>query len=362
MTCWIIDFWSNLWKMYVFLYIEIHFTDKVTIKIKCFFQVLYSPYYYFYYYYYYFYSLPFRRQDSRYRILTDSARKLNAQGSQLGDCIQKAWPYYEALREAEKVQENTQKAAQRYERAVSVHTAARKMENLAEQCLLADRNTMDPTWQEMLNHATAKVNEAEEERLRSESEHKCLTQRCQEAKTRVQNLHKAFMRVILKSKPYFELKAQFNDILEEHKSKVVQLKERVAKEKTHFLVTLRNLEQISEQIHAQTERIRPARKRNRAHGGRSSSVGAESEGVIKAGTYGGLRQWSEKHREQGWGQREQVERAGLDSMSVISLQNIASDLEKCDSVDDVWRGERDGGRKGVKRSGSRKRHHRSVSF
>ncbi|XP_015456361.3 SH3 domain-binding protein 5-like [Astyanax mexicanus] len=287
-------------------------------------------------------------RSSYRRILTDSARKLNAQGSQLGACIEKARPYYEARRLAKEAQQETQKAALRYERAVSMHTAAREMVYVAEQGLLADRNTMDPTWQEMLNHATSKVNEAEEERLRSEREHQRVTQLCQEAEARVQTLQKALKRVILKSKPYFELKAQFNHILEEHKSKVVQLEERVAKVKTRYSVALRNLEQISEQIHAQRGRIRAARKRNRARGGRSSPVGAESEGVIKAGAYGGLgaslmdndwadqektRQWVEKHREQGWGQRERVERAGSDSMSVISLQTIASDLEKCDSVE-----------------------------
>lgn len=58
------------------------------------------------------------------------------------------------------------------------------------------------------------VNEAEEERLRSEREHQRVTQLCQEAEARVQTLQKALKRVIVKSKPYFELKAQFNHILE----------------------------------------------------------------------------------------------------------------------------------------------------
>lgn len=52
-------------------------------------------------------------QDARSsyrRILTDSARKLNAQGSQLGACIEKARPYYEARRLAKEV------------RAVAAHT------------------------------------------------------------------------------------------------------------------------------------------------------------------------------------------------------------------------------------------------
>ncbi|KAL2080358.1 hypothetical protein ACEWY4_024151 [Coilia grayii] len=298
-------------------------------------------------------------RSSYRRILTDSARKLNAQGSQLGTCIEKARPYYEARRLAKEAQQETQKAALRYERAVSMHTAAREMVYVAEQGLLADKNTLDPTWQEMLNHATAKVNEAEEERLRSEREHQRVTQLCQEAEARVQTLQKALKRVIIKSKPYFELKAQFNYILEEHKSKVVQLEERVAKVKTRYSIALRNLEQISEQIHAQRGRVRAARQRARGGGrgggrpgaggcqGRSSPVGAESEREepIQAGAYGGVgsslansewadsektRQWVERHRESGWGQQE---RAGSDSMSVISLQTIASDLEKCDSVE-----------------------------
>ncbi|XP_068566893.1 SH3 domain-binding protein 5-like [Cebidichthys violaceus] len=296
-------------------------------------------------------------RSSYRRILTDSARKLNAQGSQLGACIEKARPYYEARRLAKEAQQETQKAALRYERAVSMHTAAREMVYVAEQGLLADRNTMDPTWQEMLNHATAKVNEAEEERLRSEREHQRVTQLCQEAEARVQTLQKALKKVILKSKPYFELKAQFNHILEEHKARVVQLEERVAKVKTRYSVALRNLEQISEQIHAQRGRIRASRGRPAVCGGRSSPVGAEAEvratvgirigsciGSSCAGVSGvesnwadgeKTRLWVERHRESGWGQRERLEaeQAGSDCMSVISLQTIASDLQKCDSVE-----------------------------
>lgn len=54
-------------------------------------------------------------------------------------------------------QQETQKAALRYERAVSMHNAAREMVFVAEQGVMADKNRLDPTWQEMLNHATSKV-------------------------------------------------------------------------------------------------------------------------------------------------------------------------------------------------------------
>ncbi|XP_038163608.1 LOW QUALITY PROTEIN: SH3-binding domain protein 5-like, a [Cyprinodon tularosa] len=265
---------------------------------------------------------------SAYRkILTESARKLNAQSSQLGSCIEKARPYYEARRLAKEAQQETQKAALSYERAVSMHTAAREMVYVAEQGLMADgKNTLDPTWQEMLNHATSKVNEAEEERIRSEREHMRVTHACQEAEARVQTLQKSLKRVILKSKPYFELKSQLNHILEEHKTKVLQLEQNVSKVKTRYSIALRNLEEISEAIHAQ--RGADPAEGGPACAGRSPPVGAESDsrvqegGVAAAAGRGGLEQ-ADRYKE----------RAGSDSLSVFSLQTIASDLEKYDSVE-----------------------------
>lgn len=56
-------------------------------------------------------------------------------------------------------QQDTHSAALRYERAVSMHAAAREMVFVAEQGVTADKNRLDPTWQEMLNHATCKVRE-----------------------------------------------------------------------------------------------------------------------------------------------------------------------------------------------------------
>lgn len=127
----------------------------------------------------------------------------------------------------------------------------------------------------------------------------------------------------------------------------------MAKVKTSYSVALRNLEQISEQIHAQRRRVRASRGCPAACGGRNSPVGAEAEVRPSTGIcigtscvgVGGIesnwadgektRLWVEKHRESGWGQREQLEaeHATSDCMSVISLQTIASDLEKCDSVE-----------------------------
>lgn len=112
---------------------------------------------------------------------------------------------------------------------------------------------------------------------------------------------------------------------------MLQLEQSVSKVKTRYSIALRNLEQISEQIHAQRGRDQAEGGCPTVCGGRSPPVGAESDIRVKkeGGACGGPDRadagvdLSEKERE----------RAGSDSLSVFSLQTIASDLEKYDSVE-----------------------------
>lgn len=305
------------------------------------------------------------------RILQESARKLNTQGSHLGSCIEKARPYYEARRLAKEAQQETQKAALRYERAVSMHNAAREMVFVAEQGVMADKNRLDPTWQEMLNHATCKVNEAEEERLRGEREHQRVTRLCQQAEARVQALQKTLRRAIGKSRPYFELKAQFSQILEEHKAKVTELEQQVAQAKTRYSVALRNLEQISEQIHARRRGL-PAQPPGPR---RSSPVGAEAgpESLEDGDGDSGIEGAEGGVLEEGGGLGPGPG-VDTDTLSLLSLRTVASDLQKCDSVehlrglsdhaslDGQELGPRSGGRRGSDSGARGGRHQRSISL
>lgn len=129
---------------------------------------------------------------------------------------------------------------------------------------------------------------------------------------------------------------------------MLQLEQQVAKVKTRYSIALRNLEQISEQIHAQRERDQGERGRPTVCGGRSPPVGAESDirdkkeaGACGGGGGGGgamgldrtdaAMDLVEKYKDKEC-ERER-ERSGSDSLSVFSLQTIASDLEKYDSVE-----------------------------
>ncbi|XP_075219224.1 uncharacterized protein LOC142323464 [Lycorma delicatula] len=205
------------------------------------------------------------------QLLCESTLRIDALARKLGACVERARPYYEARIKAKEALHETQLAAIRFERANSAHAAAKEMVYLAEEGLCTEGRTFDHAWQEMLNHATMRVNESELERTLSEAEHRRTSQSYQRAEIRVQQLQKELKRSIAKSSkntryallafnqsaaavylnnlPYFELKAQFNQVLEEQKIKVKELEKRVGAAKASYAEALSNLEQISDEIH-----------------------------------------------------------------------------------------------------------------
>ncbi|XP_046682881.1 uncharacterized protein LOC124369145 isoform X2 [Homalodisca vitripennis] len=205
------------------------------------------------------------------QLLYESSIRIDALGKKLGNCVEKARPYYEARITAKEALQETQMAAVRFERANSAHSAAKEMVYLAEEGLCTEGRTFDHAWQEMLNHATMRVNESELERTLSEAEHRRTSRSYQQAEVIVQQLQKELKRSIAKSRPYFEMKAQFNQLLEEQKKKVKQLEIKVSSAKASYAEALHNLEQISDEIH----RIRKNHS-EMGLGARSAGVGADS--------------------------------------------------------------------------------------
>ncbi|RZC32669.1 SH3 domain-binding protein 5 [Asbolus verrucosus] len=185
------------------------------------------------------------------QLLCDSTARVDALRAKLGMCVERAKPYYEARFCANEALKQTQIAAMKFERANSAHSAAREMVYLAEQGL--GGRTLDPAWQEMLNHATQRVNDAERDRGSAGTEHRIACVKHEAANAKVQSLQKELKRAIAKSRPYYEMKAHFNHLLEQQKSKVQHYEAQVAAAKLTYAEALRNLEQISDEIH-QTRR------------------------------------------------------------------------------------------------------------
>ncbi|XP_068083689.1 uro-adherence factor A isoform X2 [Anabrus simplex] len=225
------------------------------------------------------------------QLLCESTVRIDALAKKLGTCVERARPYYEARMRAKEALQETQQAAVRFERANSAHAAAKEMVYLAEEGLSTEGRTFDHAWQEMLNHATMRVNESERERTLSEMEHRRTSQTYHRAEMRVQQLQKELKRAIAKSSlnarrsmlqinslayqhqlqllPYFEMKAHFNQLLEDQKKRVKSLEQQVGHAKMSYAEALRNLEQISDEIH----------RTRKYDGGGDDPLGARGAGV-----------------------------------------------------------------------------------
>ncbi|CAI9176115.1 unnamed protein product [Rangifer tarandus platyrhynchus] len=212
-------------------------------------------------------------------VLVEATVKLDELVKKIGKAVEDSKPYWEARRVARQAQLEAQRATQDFQRATEVLRAAKETISLAEQRLLEDdKRQFDSAWQEMLNHATQRVMEAEQTKTRSELVHKETAARYNAAMGRMRQLEKKLKRAINKSKPYFELKAKYYLQLEQLKKTVDELQAKLALAKGEYKTALRNLETISDEIHE--------RRRSGAMGPRGRGVGAEGGAVPAEGPAG----------------------------------------------------------------------------
>lgn len=104
-------------------------------------------------------------QDAKaefHRLLGESVERIKRSAHKLGNSIAAAKPYYEARLYASQLAKETQTAQTNYEKAKSVHAAAKEMVYLAEQGL-GEKSSLDMACQEMLNHAASRVNQSQTE-------------------------------------------------------------------------------------------------------------------------------------------------------------------------------------------------------
>ncbi|XP_017336741.1 SH3 domain-binding protein 5b isoform X1 [Ictalurus punctatus] len=214
-------------------------------------------------------------EDARQRfrsVLVEATLKLDELLKKIGKAVEDSKPYWEARRVARQAQLEAQRTTQDFQRATEVLRAAKETISLAEQRLMEeDKRHFDSAWQEMLNHATQRVMEAEQTKTRSELLHKETAARYNAAMSHMKQLEKKLKRTISKSKPYFELKAKYYLQLEQLKTNVDDLQAKLTHSKGEYKTALKNLEMISDEIHE--------RRRSLAIGFRERGVGSEGDGV-----------------------------------------------------------------------------------
>nr|XP_057909068.1 SH3 domain-binding protein 5b [Doryrhamphus excisus] len=215
-------------------------------------------------------------EDARQKfrsVLLEATVKLDELLNKIGKPVDESKPYWEARRLARQAQLEAQKATQDFQRATEVLRAAKETISLAEERLQEeDRRHFDSAWQEMLNHATQRVMEAEHAKTRSEAAHKETAANYTAAISRMKQLEKKLKRTINKSKPYFEMKAKFYLQLENLKATVDERQAKLTQAKAEYKAALRTLEIISDEIHE--------RRRNSTMGPRGQGVGAEGDGGV----------------------------------------------------------------------------------
>ncbi|KAJ9585115.1 hypothetical protein L9F63_020545, partial [Diploptera punctata] len=184
-------------------------------------------------------------------LLNESTRRLKLLSKKLGSCIERARPYYDSLEVAKRAQQECQKAAVQFQRANEIHQAAKETVALAEQRFLSKQHEwqFDNAWQEMLNHATIKVMDAENQKAESGREHQKRATLFNAAEQKVQQLEQRLRRSIAKSRPYFDEKSLCQNQLATQKERVESLQQSVAKVKNEYAESLKELERISEEIH-----------------------------------------------------------------------------------------------------------------
>lgn len=114
-----------------------------------------------------------------------------------GSCIAKAKPYYEALKQTEKLQYETQRAVQEYQRANSLYKTAKETLSVAEHNLVSGE--IPDAWQEHISSTITKINTSKKNVDLAEENHRRKTADYQSAEQRCQFLEKDLKRQILKS-------------------------------------------------------------------------------------------------------------------------------------------------------------------
>ncbi|XP_076660905.1 uncharacterized protein LOC143364424 isoform X1 [Halictus rubicundus] len=207
------------------------------------------------------------------QLLSETTKRLKEIINKVGNSyVDKARCYYDALEVARRAQVQCQQQAQLFQRASEIHAAAKETVALAESRFMSHQHewNFDQAWQDMLNHATLKVMDAENQKAECGREHHRRAILFHDAEKRLLQLEEKQRRAIIKARPYFEVKAQCDQMLETQKERVECIQKAIQVAKTNYATSLHRLEEISNQIHQQ-------RRDNDfiANGPREPGVGAE---------------------------------------------------------------------------------------
>lgn len=195
-----------------------------------------------------------------------------------------------------------------------MHAAAKETVALAEQRFMSNSHEwqFDNAWQEMLNHATLKVMDAEKEKTETHADHQKKAVIFNTAELKLQQLEDKLRRNILKSRPYFQEKEICQHQLQTQKDRIHLLQTQVQNAKSTYSNSLKNLEIISEEIHKMRRDLRQATP----SGPREPGVGAELGSCPDT--------------ENDSSSKHQTSNYYMNSSNILPVPNFNDELDKCD--------------------------------
>ncbi|OTF77297.1 SH3 domain-binding protein 5-like protein, partial [Euroglyphus maynei] len=161
-------------------------------------------------------------------------------------------PYYEALQKLNDLKIKCQTAALKFEKFNELYLNAKQAISDAELMFhknIKDDGHFDQYWQEKLNIANAKFMEAKSKREEHELEHLSLMAQIRLFEYNATELKTKHKSSIKRAKPYFDEAHNIDLRLKKIRDDTKLLEEELAKCKSQYSTTLKNLENISEEIH-----------------------------------------------------------------------------------------------------------------
>ncbi|XP_075584875.1 SH3 domain-binding protein 5 homolog [Dermatophagoides farinae] len=196
----------------------------------------------------------FQEENSRFhRVLNESSVQLNKTLKKCGERnVSTSRPYYEALQKLNDLKIKCQTAALKFEKFNELYMNAKQAISDAELMFhknIKEDGHFDQYWQEKLNIANAKFMEAKLKREEHELEHLSLMAQIRLLEYNATDLKTKYKSSIKRAKSYFDEAHNIDLKLKKIRDDTKLLEEELAKCKSQYSTTLKNLENISEEIH-----------------------------------------------------------------------------------------------------------------
>jgi len=222
-------------------------------------------------------------------FLTDYSDKLKVYSKKIGlKNIEEARSYYEARDRAAAAQRRCQKTVVAYEKACQMLVQAKGEIELTERRFQVNAETSSKTqdfdvlWQEMLNQATLKLQEAEQQKRKSKEAHEQSMKEFMASDEELSRLERRLRSVIKKTQPYFDESLKFKQHLLKIKEEIGQLSRKIVTSKSFYATTLKDLEGISEEIHQRRRLKNNIQSHSQSEDGNKEGQEDEAKGVTEA--------------------------------------------------------------------------------